>query len=302
MSELKKHLSLSEQVDKLSSRGLVISNRGQAERLLFSLNYYRLTGYLHDFRQPGSDCYIEGLNLTTLKRIYDFDRRLTRILMFALEDVEETLKSRLSYTMTSHYPDDPLVYLDPTVYRNKEEFERFKKLFQREVKNNSGLPFVKHHIEKYDGQMPMWVAVELFTMGNLSALYKNIYTPIQKELARSYQTGPNQLTSWIENLTYTRNHLAHYMRIYNFNFGRTPKKCSNHTAYRGASNRIFDQICVMSYMYSDPEEWNSYVVPEIAQIIDEYSDCIDLSCLGFPVDWVEILTISANKTEEPVMV
>ena len=39
----------------------------------------------------------------------------------------------------------------------------------------------------------MWVAVEILTMGNLSAIYRNLKGPYQKVLARSYHTGPVQL-------------------------------------------------------------------------------------------------------------
>ena len=51
MKELKKHLSLTEQVALLESRGLVIADKQAAEELLYHVNYYRLSGYLHGFKQ-----------------------------------------------------------------------------------------------------------------------------------------------------------------------------------------------------------------------------------------------------------
>ena len=291
MKELKKHLSLSEQVALLESRGLVISNRAEAEQLLYHVNYYRLSGYLHGFKQDDKVHYLPGTTLDQIKALYDFDRKLTRILMFALEDIEETLKTRISYTLTSAFPENPLVYLNSSIYRSTEQFERFKEYLGRELENNKGLPFIKHHIEEYDGHLPMWVAVEIMTMGNLSALYKNLQSDYQKTLAKAYHTGPNQLQSWIENLKNTRNHLAHYMRIYNFNFGRSPTQCYRHHRYTVASGRIFDQIYVMSFMYSTPDEWNHYVLPEISALLENYSEYIKLSALGFPDNWLEILTV-----------
>lgn len=291
MATLKKHLSLSEQVALLSSRGLYISNGPAAERLLLDTNYYRLSGYLHDFKVQGAEKYIDNLSLDHIKHLYDFDRRLGRIIMYALEDVEETLKSRISYTVTESNPDDPLVYLNPAIYTSQDEYNTFKDKFRTLVENNSKLPFVKHHMTKYNGDMPMWVAVELLTMGNLSALYKNLVPAYKKKIARLYNTGPDQLENWIRNLTYTRNHLAHYMRIYNFNFGRTPKTCKKHIQTQYTSNKIFDQICVASIMYSDPVEWNSYVQNEIWSILDEYKDDITLSAIGFPNNWQTLLTL-----------
>lgn len=289
MKELKKHASLAEQIAIMKSRGLTISNELDAEKTLFSVNYYRLSGYLHNFKKSDSDSYIERLTWTRMKRIYDFDRKLTRILLYALEDVEESLKTRMSYLITSHYPDDPIIYLRPIIYRKYESYLRFIEHFYQAKDNNRNLPFVKHHNDEYGGYLPMWVAVELLTMGNLHALYDNLISPYQKEIAKAYRTGPRQLASWIENLTYARNHLAHYMRIYNFSFGRTPAECRNNPRVFTPSNMIFDQIFVISAMYSDVAEWNNYVIPEIRALIDEYSEDIELSGLGFPENWEDIL-------------
>lgn len=291
MKELKKHLSLTEQVQLLESRGLVIADKEEAEKLLYHVNYYRLSGYLHGFKQGDRINYLPGTTLEQIKTLYNFDRRLTRILMFALEDIEETLKTRLSYALTSAFPDNPLIYLDGSIYRNQSDFLKFTSLFYHEFKNNRKLPFIKHHIEEYGGNLPMWVAVEILTMGNISAIYENLQAPYQKTLAHSYQTGSVQLGSWIENLTYTRNHLAHYMRIYDFNFGRTPVQCKRHHKYKETSGRIFDQIYIMSFLYSTPDEWNYYILPEIGALLEEYSEYVHLEALGFPENWLEILRV-----------
>ena len=135
----------------------------------------------------------------------------------------------------------------------------------------------------------MWVAVEIMTMGNLRAIYDNLQCRLQKEIARAYGTGPVQFSSWIENLTYTRNHLAHYMRIWNYNFGRTPAKCINHDKGAPVTQMIFDQVCVMANMYSDDQEWNDYIIPEIEDLFQEYAEDVSLSSLGFPEQWKQFL-------------
>lgn len=295
MKELKKHASIEKQVAIMKERGLTISDERSAQNTLFCVNYYRLSGYLHNFKKLGSDKYVEKLTWNRLKRIYDFDRKLTRVLMYALEDIEESLKTRISYIITSHYPDDPMIYLRPNIYRNYDNYLCFVDHFYKAKDNNQNLPFVKHHNEDYGGNLPMWVAVELLTMGNLHAIYDNLLSPYQKEIAKTYGTGFRQLASWIENLTYTRNHLAHYMRIYNFNFGRTPADCKKHPRTFASSNMIFDQIYVIAIMYSDATEWNNYVVPEMQALIEEYSGDIELSGLGFPDNWESVLLHSHNN-------
>ena len=79
------------------------------------------------------------------------------------------------------------------------------------------------------------------------------------------------------------------MRIYNFNFGRTPLKCKRHPKYIGTSNMIFDQIYVIACMYSDPAEWNNYILSEMEQLLAEFEPDIYLSGLGFPQNWQTIL-------------
>lgn len=289
MEELKKHKSVMELINLLETRGLIITEKSIVLADLQNINYYRLSGYLHDFKKDKEDRYIDGFTWEKLKRIYNFDRRFARILLSALQDIEETLKTRLSYTITSNHPDDPLIYLRPNIYREYKSYLEFISIFYSTVDNNRSLPFVKHHIQKYGGMLPMWVAIELFTMGNLHSVYDNLKARYQKEIAKTYCTGSKQLANWIKNLTYTRNHLAHYMRIYNFNFGRTPVKCKNHNLYKGTTNMIFDQIYIIGCMYSNACEWNHYIIPEMSSILEEYLYDISLSCIGFPHDWENIL-------------
>jgi len=286
---LKLHKSIKEQIELLKSRGLIINDDEQATEVLSRINYYRLSGYLHSFKQQGTDKYQDGISFSKISRIYDFDVKLTRLLMFVLEDIEETFKTRFSYTLSSSFPSEPLIYLDAKIYRDQDDFDKFNKLFKDSKKNNKGLPFIQHHYKVYGGDIPIWVAVEIMTMGNLQALYGNLNGSYQKEIAKKYNTGPQQLENWLENITYTRNHLAHFMRIYRYSFGRIPKSCKNHPISAVYSGKIFDQIAIMSFMYSKPVEWNEYVLPEMKELLQEYEGVVACGDLGFPSDWENVL-------------
>lgn len=285
---LKLHKSVNEQIEHLKQRGVLIDDERKAEIFLSNVNYYRFSGYLYEFRKPGSSYYIAGTNLNRMIDLYRFDCKFTRLLMYIMEDVEETLKARFSYCLSSQFPSDPLIYLDPAIYRDSSGLERFKSLFFKAKTEDSDLPFIKHHNEKYNGQLPIWVAVEIFTMGNIHKLYDNLRGKYQKTIAQTYNTGSMQLRSWIKNMTYTRNHLAHYMRVYGFNFGRVPMQCDNHPQF-SQTGMIFDQILCAGFMFSDKEEWKSYVIPEIRRLLTEYQNSIDLQDLGFPLDWDKIM-------------
>ena len=288
---LKKHLSIDGEIAKMKAHGLIVEDEEYAKTVLERISYYRLTGYLHDFRAPKSDSYVPGITFNSIVSIYEFDRRLTQLLMFALEDIEETLKTRFAYALSSAFPNDPQIYTKMKIYRDEGELQKSRRMISNAKKNNKNLPFIKHHIDHYDGKLPIWVAVEIMTMGTIRALYNNLRGAYQKRIAKKYNTNSVIFQNWIENATYTRNHLAHYMRIYNYNFGRIPSSCKNHSTsviYRG---RIFDQIMVMKFLYSDRREWNEYIVPQLKILIDDYRDVIDLGCLGFPEDWEKHLTL-----------
>ncbi len=196
---VKLHKSINEQITLLKSRGLVIKNESLVAMTLTNINYFRLSGYLYQFKSIDGK-YEAGLTFERLLDLYTFDSKLTRILMYALENVEETLKTRFSYSLSSAFPQDPLIYLNPKIYKNPKELNKFMCLFEKAKADNSGLPFIKHHNAKYNGDLPVWVAVEIMTLGNMYKLYRNLITPLQKAIAKGYGTGVIQLTSWIENL------------------------------------------------------------------------------------------------------
>lgn len=288
---LKKHFSIEDQILRLEGRGLVIEDRDHARDVLARINYYRLSGYLHDFRIPGSERYLEGVTFNQIESIYEFDMRLTRLLMFALEDIEETFKTRFSYALSSEFPNDPQIYTRRKIYRDEAELVKSRKMISKAKRNNKELPFIKHHIDNYEGKLPIWVAVEIMTMGTVNSLYGNLLGKYQKKIAKTYNTSSIILKNWIQNITYTRNHLAHYMRVYNYNFGRIPASCKNHPSKVVFNGKIFDQIMVMKFLYSDVEEWNEYVVPQLRSLLDDYCGVIELKGLGFPSDWEKHLLI-----------
>ena len=60
---------------KLIDRGLIV-DRPTILDALKAVGYFRLTGYLHPFKIPGSDNYRPGTTFERLWSIYTFDRKL----------------------------------------------------------------------------------------------------------------------------------------------------------------------------------------------------------------------------------
>src|SRR5690554_1711946 len=91
-----------QQIELLEKRGLIISDKEKALDILSCLNYYTFTGYLHDFKFD-EDNYIKGTTFEKIYNIIAFDRRFRNILMYVLEIIEDTIKTKISYNFAHDY-------------------------------------------------------------------------------------------------------------------------------------------------------------------------------------------------------
>lgn len=275
-----------QQIELLEKRGLIISNKEKTLDTLSSLNYYTITGYLHNFKCDNDD-YIKGITFDKIYNIINFDRRFRNILIYNLEIIESTIKTKISYNLAHDF--GPMGYLKANNFKNKYSHDFFIDLLEKNKEKNKNLSFIKHHNKKYGGMLPIWVASEIFTLGMVYNLYKNIPTKNQKQIASEFNTGPNQLSSWLENIVYIRNMIAHYMRIYNFNLQKTPAQCKKNHVFTDTTHKIFDVIYIMKFLTLNEEEWNTYIINNIELLFQQYKNHIDIKCLGFPNNWKEIL-------------
>lgn len=287
-TEIKPATTFEQQIELLIKRGLIINDKEKAKDFLSRYSYYSLTGYLHNFKiDLNNNDYIPNLTFEKVFAIIEFDRRFRNILMYTIEIIEHTLKTKFAYNSAHSF--GPEGYLEPSNFRNIKEHSIFINKFYESKVNNNNLPFVKHHINRYEGRMPIWVAVEIFTMGMIYNFYKNMPTQNQKQIAREFNTGKQQLLSWIDNIKYVRNLVAHYMRIYNFNLQKTPMKCEYHHKTYIPTHKIFDIVYIMMFLILDKNEWNNNIISNIKALFLQYEEYIDISCIGFPDNWEDLL-------------
>lgn len=282
---MKKSKTVEEQLQILEKRGLVIENRDRAIEILRNVNYYTLTGYLFPFKQ--GEKYQNGTSMNLAIKLYHFDNEIRNILMALMVEAEEKLKTRIAYNIAIAHPEDPLIYTDINYFKSANDHSRFMADFQNNVRNNQEVPFVKHHIQKYRSQFPIWVAVSLFTLGNLKYLYKNIPSRDRKNISREFNLSPKTFDSWIDTLRILRNKLAHNMRLYRTTFQRTPKLEKHHTV-RIENNRLFANFVLLKYLLDNSEVWKEAVI-NLDRVLIKYQDSIELSSIGFPKDWKTIL-------------
>lgn len=168
MPEVKAFRTYDEQVQHLLDIGLKIDDREFAKDILSQVNYYRLINayslglYVDDTIK---NKYQSGVSFFQIFDLYQFDMDLRHILSEQLEEFEILFRTKIAYYIGLHY--GPLGHLSRENFRSDEFHKQFVEDFEREKKQQSKSPVVKHHEEKYEGKMPIWAAVEVLSFGTI---------------------------------------------------------------------------------------------------------------------------------------
>ena len=290
MTGLKQALTYDEQVSCLIGHNLTVNDRAKAIAVLKEVNYYRLSAYgIGLTKTDDNNHYVDGVTFEDIYRLYCFDSRLRNILIHVIEQLEIQLRSQISNYLGLKY--GPEGYVDPANFVTK-----FKKdgsnihttiidKFRQECIHQSTRPFVKHHLHKYGGHFPIWVAVELFTFGNLSSLFDIMFKDDRADIARLYSTTSEYLSSWMLTLLEIRNISAHYGRLYNLPLKQSPYLYSENKKYKvGNITRLFPALITIKRMLKGDVRWQSFF-SNLEALTDEYIDGIRLSYIGFPREW-----------------
>ncbi len=293
MSAVKRPTTYIEQINKLQSRGCTVEDKDFCEQVLTHVGYYRITAYLLPYKNA-DESYRNSISFETVYHVYEFDRKLRRIINSAIEVIEVNLRAQLSYFHAHKY--GALGYRDASSFNDKHNNDKFRANVEREIENNKKVPFVKHYIEYYDGQFPIWVVGELFTFGMWSYFFSDLTTKDKKEL-----TGVRykDVTSWLRCCTDLRNICAHCGRLYFRKFSAIPKGLGL-TSQNERS--LWGAVLAVKSLYPSKEKWNAEIVPAITALFEEYADAIDLECISFPEDWAEKIMKSDNSVFIPIKV
>ena len=204
-----------------------------------------------------------------------------------IAEIELYLRTQFSYYLGEKY--GSLGYMDSSNYKPSHKHSVFLLKVEDCKRSNSRTLVVQHHQSKYNDQFPIWVMIEFFSVGMISILYNDLKTMDQKNIARnSFNSGVNQVQSWLKCLTDMRNKQAHYTRFYYWNFNNIPKN-EKHSK-REMDRTLFSQIVVLKNLYPNKENWNKKMIPQLEKLMIESSSDIDLAHIGFPFNWQELLS------------
>ena len=289
--QLKIPMTYDEQILNLQvNHGLVITDCAKAKEILKTVNYYRLSAYGIDLLDKTTDRYREGTSLEQIYSLYQFDSRLRNIISPVIEYVEIKLRSHIAYHLAIKYGAEcyrDRSYFHPWVsgVTGKDMFDAFNEHVDAEIKKQSKKPMVVHHMQKYEGHFPIWVVVELLSLGTLSTLYSLMKREDQNAIAQDFKTGFVYVKSWFAALVEIRNICAHYGKLYNMPLDSLAKLSPKENQY--ANSRLFTDCLALRYVMHGESIWNTFVL-NLRAIIDECPS-VNLKCIGFPNNWEDLL-------------
>jgi len=196
----------------LESRGLVIPDKTGAEKFLDYTNYYRLTGYMFPFESQRHS-FLPGTTFDSIQSLYLFDRQLRSLVYEGIAVLEIYIRAKISSCLGQN---GPFVHLDKSVFYPGFEWDVWYKFLVTEVERSSET-FVRHFRSTYDEwpNLPIWVSVELMSLGSLSRFYGGLKRHYQTSIASNFNLHAPVLASWLHVIAYVRNICAHHARFWN---------------------------------------------------------------------------------------
>ena len=294
--DIKEFKTYNEQIDILVRRGMDIGDRDEAVFLLQQVSYYRLSGYCYPFREfknsSRADTFFPGTRLRDVVDLYRFDSRLRTATFTALTPIELAIRAHLGHELGSL---DPLIHLDPyklgVKVRASKEMKKYKdwrKRYDRELES-SREDFVKHHKQKYGGNLPVWAATEIMDWGSLTYLYELSPRSVRDTISSQCDITAPQLRSWLKALNIVRNICAHHGRLFNRVHAISPKLPAQGThtdldCINTDWKRTFGQLTLVQLLLDRLNVGNKKLLPTVVQSFPEVQ-IVPISHIGAPDNW-----------------
>lgn len=269
--------TVTEQLAKLKERGCIVEDEDFALETLTNINYFRLAHYFSLYLQEDGK-YREGTKFNEVLRVYDFDRRLRSLLMGTLEEIEIALRAHCSNYHAIKY--GATGYLSAEAFSHVHNHKAFLSRISRLIESNEDSEMVQHYLRKHGGQFPLWVIMELFSFGGLNMFYADLKPSDKMDISkRLYNTSSGDLEMKLRKMSDFRNHCAHYHRLYDWEMGDL----------HSGEGTVFEYILVMKELYRQPFKWRDGFLRQFRRLYFDYKDIVELSMLGFPENWLDIL-------------
>ncbi len=218
---MKPSLTVVQQVDLLSGRGLVIADRAECARFLRSTNYYRFSGYARYFQRAphlGDDAFEQSASFEAIRAIYDADEELRSGLTRPLARAELLLRTHVARVIA----DDHGAYggyLDRDFYTDVGDAEPTVESCLRDIERSRERHILRYRDPGGDApryaELPVWSAVEAWSFGTLSKVVeRGAQGSLGDAVASSVGVARTGFAYRVRALVYLRNRCAHHSRLW----------------------------------------------------------------------------------------
>lgn len=285
----KKALTLTEQLQKLQQRGLIINDYHKAIFLLEHISYYRLSGYWYPLLED-KEKHIFKLksSFETAFSLYCFDKELRKLLVNEIEKIEISIRSKIAYTMSHTY--GSFWYEDSNLFKDidthNSSLQKIKEVFEKSEEE-----FIRSFKKKYHNALPpSWMLVEIIPFGTISKLYQNLKSNKEKKnIANSFGLNEKVFSNWLHVMVYLRNICAHHSRLWNKVHTITAKNLKspanawiNHINVQ--TNKTYYIICIIKY-FLDTVNPNSSFKERLTHLLKKYPMVDIYGAIGFTKKW-----------------
>lgn len=298
--------SIADLIAILVERGLQVDVQEHAEKLLESIHYNRLSGYLLPFELPAnqngrSHRIKSGTSLQDVLNWYAFDKKLRSHIFEATEQIEIGLRAQFVETLMMHTK-NAHVHLDAQHF-SSAHYQKNLQTLQDELNRSKDLQ-VKHYIQTYfpPATPPLWTCAEVLSFGTLSKWVTSLsVTPaVQNKIASHFGFNSTRFfLSFLICLTTIRNICAHHARLADRIFSKktslnnAPTSLSQYLVSDAALDwRLYNMLVVVSYTMSiiaPADRWKEKLASLLhEQISCQYDDNVARSLyarMGFPPTW-----------------
>lgn len=220
-------LSYAQQVAQLVARGMSVSEPAAAEAILSKTSYYRLSAYWYPFRLRDAagtalDAFEPGASFDQVIQLYEFDRELRLLVLDALERVEVTVRTAVTYQLGMAHG----AFGHELAGNFHPQFNHADWVTKLRVETDRSTDaFVDHFRNRYSDYpaLPIWMCTEVLSIGALSLLYKGMQNGDKAAVAATFGMHPKRLQDWLHVLSYVRNLCAHHSRLWNRDLAIKPR-------------------------------------------------------------------------------
>lgn len=290
MKYTKQAISLTQQVEILRQRGLIIEDETIAKRMLGYVGYFRLAEYWRVMEiDKQKHIFKSNAYFRDVINLYEFDAKLKILVFSAIQKLEIAMRAKVIQHFSMKF--GPFWFMDESLADKPVLFEQNLERLRTEV-HRSYEDFIKEHFVRYDepDMPPAWKTLEVASFGTLSKLYRNTKDPeVKKHVCRDFDIPAYKfLRSWMKSLTVVRNNCAHHARLWNQRFPFAPllpqkMPCAWIVEPSPAPKSLYPNLCCIAY-------WLNSILPEntfssdLWTLLRQYPN-VDTAAMGFTLDW-----------------